>query len=197
MNGSENRSRVSERSGSPSQSLHTASPWATGSNPGSASGRNGATKCAARSSRQVCGRAFERGLACNTQPNLAESDSVLVSAPLSFAEHCVASTSAPDPGSVGLICVWDMRSALLGSIAESCRGESCFSRWFAPFGIPENQIPAWGFPLPTPLAFDFFFLLITFPSAQTYPLPPTRTSAPSDSSNTNAPHVHSANPSRR
>src|ERR1700757_2713757 len=127
---------------SPSQTLHTASPWATGSNPGSATGRNGATKCAARSSRQVCGRAFERGLACNTQPNLAESDSVLLSAPLSFAEHCVASTSAPDPGIVGLICVWDMRSALLGSIAESCRGESCCSRWFAPFGIPENRIPA-------------------------------------------------------
>jgi len=55
----------------------------------------GVTKCAARSSRRVCGRAFERGLVCNTRPNLAGSDSVLVSAPLSFAERCVASTSAP------------------------------------------------------------------------------------------------------
>src|ERR1019366_2574515 len=139
---SPNRAKVLERWGSPSQTSHTASPGATAANPGYATGGNGATRCGARSSRRVCGRAFGRGLVCNTRPNPARSDSVPLSVPLSFAEHCVVSTSAPDPEIVGLICVWDMRSALLGSIAESCRGESCFSRWFAPFDIPENQIPA-------------------------------------------------------
>jgi len=77
---------------------------------------------------------------CSTRPIPAELDSVPVSVPLSFAVHCVALTSAPDPRSAVSIFWWDARSNLSGSIAESCYREVCASRWFAQSDIPENRI---------------------------------------------------------
>ena len=127
---------VLARPGLPSQTLRKASPWAVVSNPGCASGGNGATKCGARSSRRVCGRAFGRELVCSTRPIPARSDSFALSVARSFAGHYVALTSVPDPGRVGLISalVYDQPFRLpsldhaAGKLALSCRSHNPVSQ---------------------------------------------------------------------